>query len=131
MRDSLSGGEGGICRIAWHPCVNGSAEGLYKNETVPIGEIVRIAKDFQRVRANFAFLIISTAPNEVEHDRSVVIALTNATASGVQQIASGAEDLNRLTENMQQEIHKFRLGNETEERAYIRAAVSGTTSLDA
>jgi methyl-accepting chemotaxis protein len=56
--------------------VNESADRLYTNETVPIGEIGRIAKDFQRIRANMSFLLLATAREEVEHDHQVVIALT-------------------------------------------------------
>ena len=56
--------------------VNDSAESLYQNETVPVGEIGRIAKDFQRVRANLAFLMFVTEDGEVEHDQHVVVALT-------------------------------------------------------
>ena len=56
--------------------VNESADKLYANETVPIGEIGRIAKDFQRVRANIAFLLIASAKDEVDHDHQVVLNLT-------------------------------------------------------
>jgi methyl-accepting chemotaxis protein len=56
--------------------VNESADRLYTNETVPIGEIGRIAKDFQRIRANISFLLLATAKEEVEHDQQVVISLT-------------------------------------------------------
>ena len=56
--------------------VNRSAEDLYANETVPIGQIGHIAKDFQRVRANLGFLIIATEQKEIEHDHQVVLDLT-------------------------------------------------------
>ncbi|HTY57847.1 MAG TPA: methyl-accepting chemotaxis protein, partial [Bacteroidota bacterium] len=49
---------------------------LYVNETVPIGEIGRIAKDFQRIRANIAFLLLASAKDELDHDHQVVLNLT-------------------------------------------------------
>jgi len=56
--------------------VSDSAESLYHSETVPIGQIGQIAKDFQRVRANLAFLMFVTEEGEVNHDEQVVASLT-------------------------------------------------------
>ena len=56
--------------------VNDSAQDLYVTQTVPIGEIGRIAKDFQRVRANLAFLLVATTQEEIDHDRGVISGLT-------------------------------------------------------
>jgi hypothetical protein len=39
--------------------------------------------------------------------------VTNESAAGTQQIARAAEDLNRLTENLQQVVGKFKLSGDT------------------
>ncbi|HUI09949.1 MAG TPA: methyl-accepting chemotaxis protein [Bacteroidota bacterium] len=57
--------------------VTESLERLYRHDTVPTGDLGRMAKDFQRVRANLAFLLIATDPADIEHDRQVIGKLTS------------------------------------------------------
>ena len=49
---------------------------MYINETIPIGAIGQMAKDFQRVRANLAFMMLAVDKADLEHDRQVVLTLT-------------------------------------------------------
>jgi hypothetical protein len=44
--------------------------------------------------------------------------VTGETASGTQQMARAAEDLNRLTENLQQLISKFKISSDTSNVQY-------------
>src|SRR5208283_5209068 len=57
--------------------VNNSAHSMYENEIVPSGEVALIAKDFQRIRANLAFMMIAVDENDLEHDHQVVIKLSS------------------------------------------------------
>ncbi|MGA9120978.1 MAG: methyl-accepting chemotaxis protein, partial [Bacteroidota bacterium] len=54
----------------------------------------------------------SSASEQISKNVEAISAVTGETALGVQQIARAAEDLNRLTENLQSLVGKFNLGGE-------------------
>ncbi|HXX62247.1 MAG TPA: methyl-accepting chemotaxis protein [Bacteroidota bacterium] len=56
--------------------VAASAQDLYAYETVPIGQIGRMAKDFQRIRANLAFMMLALDKADLDHDQHVVNTLS-------------------------------------------------------
>ncbi|HUI65470.1 MAG TPA: MCP four helix bundle domain-containing protein, partial [Bacteroidota bacterium] len=60
----------GIAKVA------SSAQDLYASETVPIGHVGRMAKDFQRIRANIAFMMLAVDKADLEHDHHVVLTLS-------------------------------------------------------
>jgi len=67
----------GISGLNGINAVNESSNNLYSNELVPTGEIGIMAKDFQRVRANLAFLFIAIDQKDFDHDRDVVVSLNH------------------------------------------------------
>lgn len=52
----------------------------------------------------------SSASEQISKNVEAISTVTQQSASGIQQIAHTAEDLNRLTENLQQLVEKFKLG---------------------
>jgi len=72
----LGAGAIGITGLTGLAGVTESLEGMYRHDTVPTGDLGRMAKDFQRIRANLAFLLIATDPADIEHDRQVIGKLT-------------------------------------------------------
>ena len=54
-----------------------------------------------------------------------ITAVTSETAQGTQQIARAAEDLNRLTANLQKLIGEFRLGNAGGTRSGVAVKANG------
>lgn len=58
----------------------------------------------------------STASEQISKNVVAITTVTGETASGTQQIARAAEDLNRLTEGLQEKINRFR-GSEKDPRS--------------
>ena len=67
----------------------------------------------------------SSAGEQISKNVEAISNVTNETATGIHQIAEAAEDLNRLTVNLQQLLGAFTLSESGHER---RAADSGSTS---
>ncbi len=60
----------------------------------------------------------SATAEQISKNIEQISNVTNESASGVQQIAKAAEDLNRLTENLQQIIEKFKVNRASNENDY-------------
>jgi len=54
----------------------------------------------------------SSAAEQISRNIDSISSVTNQNASGVQQIAHAAEDLNRMTVNLQELIARFKLNEE-------------------
>ena len=52
----------------------------------------------------------SSTSEEIAHNVEAISKVTGETAQGTQQIARAAEDLHRLTDNLQQLISRFTIG---------------------
>jgi len=74
----LGAGAIGLTGLTGIGGVTESLQGMFRSYTVPTGELGTMAKDFQRIRANLAFLLIATDRADIEHDRQVVASLTSA-----------------------------------------------------
>ncbi|MBI3577995.1 MAG: methyl-accepting chemotaxis protein, partial [Ignavibacteriales bacterium] len=85
--------------------------GRAKDKLVEIVENVQNAADTMAQVATSTEEQSSTS-EQIAKNVEAVSAVTQQTASGTQQIARAAEDLNRLTENLQQLVNKFKLSND-------------------
>ena len=56
----------------------------------------------------------SSASEQISNNVTAISSVTHETASGVQQIARAAEDLNRLTDSMQHLLDRFKVSGETD-----------------
>jgi methyl-accepting chemotaxis protein len=70
----------------------------------------------------------SSASEQISKNVEAISNVTGETAQGVQQIARAAEDLNRLTEGLQQILSKFNLGGDTGARLARSLSSSPKTS---
>jgi methyl-accepting chemotaxis protein len=62
----------------------------------------------------------SSAAEEISKNVEAINNVTQETASGIQQIAHAAEDLNRLTANLQEMISRFKINNKNDEQINSR-----------
>lgn len=85
--------------------------GRAKDKLVEIVENVQHAADTMALVATSTEEQSSTS-EQIAKNVEAVSAVTQQTASGTQQIARAAEDLNRLTENLQQLVNKFKLSHD-------------------
>ncbi|MFO7445554.1 MAG: methyl-accepting chemotaxis protein [Ignavibacteriaceae bacterium] len=60
----------------------------------------------------------SAAAEEVSRNIEAISNVTHETAAGIQQVAGAAEDLNRLTDNLQKLISKFKIDSAEKETHY-------------
>ncbi|MGA9120475.1 MAG: methyl-accepting chemotaxis protein [Bacteroidota bacterium] len=70
----------------------------------------------------------SSASGEIAKNMEAISSVTNETAQGTQQIARAAEDLNRLTESLQQFVNRFKLSDGHSESMRGTSTQSGASS---
>ena len=60
----------------------------------------------------------STTAEQISKNIETISNISNESASGIQLVAKSAEDLNRLTENLQDLIGKFKISKDNKETSY-------------
>ena len=70
----------------------------------------------------------SSSAEQISKSIEAISSVVHESASGTQQIAKAAEDLNRLTENLQNMISRFKVGNESGYQGDGRRLSSGSRS---
>lgn len=96
---------------------NAVKDGLDLNEKVEDalvkinGSTNKVASEIEQVAA--ASEEQSSSAEQISKSIEAISSVVHESASGTQQIAKAAEDLNRLTDNLQNMISRFKVGNET------------------
>lgn len=66
----------------------------------------------------------STASSQISKNVEAISMVTQQTASGTQQVAKAAEDLNWLTESLQQLVRRFKLSNKESHQGTLSSSAS-------